>query len=262
VPRHSYRQRCRASRSLRGQLRGVGSVSIAWTEADGNGLPITGWRVARDGVDTSGTGAWSTVLPKAATQFTFQSLQPDAGYNVLVQAITAAGTGPAARQTLVENDISSRQSCDSPGTLNGSFYGASRCDGFWWVGVGSLGAYNVTASRTTGGIVLSYTLGSASTASAYDAEGTVSQLDSRKFPRQAEVHRERYSGRRDRARDRGFPFRSCHAADLRYRKRPWRSLHVRQEHRDQHHLTDGANIVPLRQWVADEILIPTGSGSA
>jgi hypothetical protein len=116
------------------------------------------------------------VLPKAATQFTFQSLQPDAGYNVLVQAITAAGTGPAARQTLVENDISSRQSCDSPGTLNGSFYGASRCDGFWWVGVGSLTAYDVTATRITGGIVLTETLASGTGASAYNAEQTVTQL--------------------------------------------------------------------------------------
>ena len=60
------------------------------------GLPITGYRVSRDGTDTTGAGPWSAVVPATARTQTFPALKPGATYTFSVQAITAFGTGPVA----------------------------------------------------------------------------------------------------------------------------------------------------------------------
>lgn len=60
------------------------------------GSAITGYRVARDGTDADGYGAYSTVLASSARQVTFQSLRGGISYHLTVAAVSSAGTGPAA----------------------------------------------------------------------------------------------------------------------------------------------------------------------
>lgn len=74
-----------------------GTATIAWSPPwTTNGATITGYRVARDGYDTDGSGAWSTTVPAGARSFTFTKLGPKS-YTATVQAITTAGTGPASK---------------------------------------------------------------------------------------------------------------------------------------------------------------------
>lgn len=52
---------------------------------------ITGWRVSRNGTDTSGTGAWGTDLPAGARSHTFGLLRGGDTYTLTLVARTAAG---------------------------------------------------------------------------------------------------------------------------------------------------------------------------
>lgn len=80
-----------------------GSATIQWSPPwTTDGARITGYRVARDGFDTDGTGAWSTTVPATARSFTFTKLGPTF-YTATVQAITAAGPGPAGKAPLIVN---------------------------------------------------------------------------------------------------------------------------------------------------------------
>ena len=73
------------------------NATITWSapRSDG-GTAVTGYRIARDGTDLHGAGPWSTTVPATTHTFRFGSLQPGATYHLTVQAINAAGTGPAA----------------------------------------------------------------------------------------------------------------------------------------------------------------------
>ncbi len=72
------------------------SATITWAPpANTGGPPITGYRVARDGTDSNGTGAYTTTVSKDARSFTFNLLKPGSTYTLTVAAITAAGTSPA-----------------------------------------------------------------------------------------------------------------------------------------------------------------------
>ena len=76
------------------------SATMTWAPpASDGGSAITGYRVARDGTDTHGTGAWSTTVPATTGTFTFSSLKPGTAYHLTVQAVNATGTGPAATTT-------------------------------------------------------------------------------------------------------------------------------------------------------------------
>ena len=73
------------------------SATITWAPpASDGGSAVTGYRVSRDGFDSGGTGAFSTVVPATTRTFTMTSLLPGATYRLSVQAVNAAGTGPAA----------------------------------------------------------------------------------------------------------------------------------------------------------------------
>jgi archaellum component FlaF (FlaF/FlaG flagellin family) len=77
------------------------TVTLTWAPPTSTGgSPITGYRVARNGTDSGGTGPWSTVLPATARTITFKYLLPGSSYSVNVRAVTAAGTGAAASKTV------------------------------------------------------------------------------------------------------------------------------------------------------------------
>ena len=75
----------------------VNSATVSWQPpvSDG-GSPITGYRVARDGSDAAGVGAYSTVVAATVRTFTMTRLVDGATYRLSVEAITAQGTGPDA----------------------------------------------------------------------------------------------------------------------------------------------------------------------
>lgn len=70
----------------------ISSATLMWQppESDG-GSPITGYRVSRDGTDSNGFGAYSTVTASTDRAFTMQALRAGATYNLSVSAITAVG---------------------------------------------------------------------------------------------------------------------------------------------------------------------------
>lgn len=139
----------------------VGKVGVAWAEADGHGLPITGWKVSRDGVDSDGTGAWSTVLPASANQFLFQSLIPGNSYTVSVAAVTKAGVGPATSRTVTDSTVDPvfDTPCPAVGVTTTVGYGV--CDGFEFIPWLDIAIYNVSAQRQNGGVLVTYTADSA-----------------------------------------------------------------------------------------------------
>lgn len=72
-------------------------VTVSWQPpAAAGGLPVTGYRVTRDGSDSTGGGAYSTVRAADARAFTFTLLKRATTYTFTVAAVTANGPGPAA----------------------------------------------------------------------------------------------------------------------------------------------------------------------
>lgn len=73
------------------------SIVLTWKPPRTDGQsPITGYRIARNGTDSGSSGAYATVLPATARSFTLTSLNGWFPYTLTVQAVNAAGTGPAA----------------------------------------------------------------------------------------------------------------------------------------------------------------------
>ncbi|PPH51577.1 hypothetical protein C5C49_11900 [Rathayibacter sp. AY1E2] len=84
---------------VRAQSSGT-SITVSWNEPSSNGgLDITGYRVARDGTDSSGSGPWSTVVSADRRSQTFTNLRPNTSYTFTVQAINDVGTSEAATVT-------------------------------------------------------------------------------------------------------------------------------------------------------------------
>lgn len=76
------------------------SSAVSWQPpASDGGSPVTGYRVARDGTDSTGGGTYATTLPNTARSFGFSLLRPQDRYTFTVQAVTAVGAGPAATVT-------------------------------------------------------------------------------------------------------------------------------------------------------------------
>jgi len=74
--------------------------------ADTGGSAITGYRVARDGTDGSGNGAYSSVIASNLRTFTMTNLVAGRTYNLSVQAVTATGTSPVIGAAVVMNTTS------------------------------------------------------------------------------------------------------------------------------------------------------------
>lgn len=82
------------------QSSAAGSATMRWTPPTGR-LTVTGYRVARDGVDSAGAGPYSAVLSASAASFTMTKLTTGSTYTLTVQPITGFGAGPAASGTLL-----------------------------------------------------------------------------------------------------------------------------------------------------------------
>ena len=72
-------------------------ANLTWQPptSDG-GTAVTGYRVSRDGTDSTGGGGYSTVVPAATRSFAFSLLKADTTYRFSVQAVNAVGTSPEA----------------------------------------------------------------------------------------------------------------------------------------------------------------------
>ena len=73
------------------------TVTVTWgPPTRTGGAPVTGYRIARDGTDSTGGGPYATSVRAASRTFTFTLLRPGYTYAMTVQAITRVGTGRAA----------------------------------------------------------------------------------------------------------------------------------------------------------------------
>ncbi|HYN70883.1 MAG TPA: fibronectin type III domain-containing protein, partial [Nakamurella sp.] len=78
-----------------------GSGTLTWAPpASDGGSAVTGYRVSRNGTDSTGAGPSSTLVSHATRSNTFATLRRGVSYTVSVQAVTAVGSGPAASATL------------------------------------------------------------------------------------------------------------------------------------------------------------------
>jgi hypothetical protein len=73
------------------------TVTLAWQPPTSTGgSAVTGYRVTRDGTNSLGVGPTTVTAAATARSQAFSSLRAGTTYTFTVQAITAAGTGPAA----------------------------------------------------------------------------------------------------------------------------------------------------------------------
>jgi hypothetical protein len=77
------------------------TITLKWDPPTTTGGDvITGYLVTRNGTDTNGNGAYSTVLAPTAGSVTFDLLHPSTAYRVTVTAVNAAGSGPTETDTV------------------------------------------------------------------------------------------------------------------------------------------------------------------
>ena len=80
------------------QPTAVGTATLGWAPpAVDGGAPVTAYRVIRTGTDSTGAGAWSTVLPGTARSFRFEKLSPETTYDFIVYGRNAVGASEPVR---------------------------------------------------------------------------------------------------------------------------------------------------------------------
>lgn len=72
---------------------GATTASISWTKPTQG--TVTGYLVSRNGIDSHGSGPWSTLVSAATSTKTFTNLVPGSTYILGVAAITSSGTTAA-----------------------------------------------------------------------------------------------------------------------------------------------------------------------
>lgn len=78
-----------------------GTAALVWSPPTASGgAAVTGYRVARNGIDSAGTGPWSTTVAASARRHVFGNLVAGSTYTFTVQAITSLGTGAGTSVTV------------------------------------------------------------------------------------------------------------------------------------------------------------------
>jgi hypothetical protein len=73
------------------------TATLSWkVPANARGGLITGYRVGRNGTDSTGKGPWSTTVSATTRSLVFKRLVPGTTYTLFVRAITAQGQGAKA----------------------------------------------------------------------------------------------------------------------------------------------------------------------
>ena len=102
---------------------GTTTATIAWQSAPDGGSPITGYVVSRDGSDTTGGGAYSTIVSPSTLSFTMTLLKPGTTYVLTVAAINAVGTGPTNGASVTTkcstNNVACLSGVHTPGSCCG-----------------------------------------------------------------------------------------------------------------------------------------------
>jgi hypothetical protein len=80
---------------------GSGVATVQWAAPTVTaGKTITGYKVARDGVDSAGVGAYATTVAATTRSFSMTKLVTGSTYTLSVQAVTSTGAGPLTKATV------------------------------------------------------------------------------------------------------------------------------------------------------------------
>lgn len=94
---------------------------------------VTGWWIGRDGVDTSGTGAWSTTLPAPARTFTFDLLRAGGTYRfTLVPKTTRGDLPPVVTQVTMPGAATPPPTTEQPPPAPAPGTGGTAAERFGW----------------------------------------------------------------------------------------------------------------------------------
>ncbi len=123
------------------------SITVGWRSpyTDG-GSDITGYRVARTGVDASGNGPWSTTVSADKRSQTFTNLRSNTNYTFTVQAINAIGVGPFLSVEGVSNPYSPPS---TPTSVGGTVNNTARTATIGWMPPTSPGNPAITGYRVS-----------------------------------------------------------------------------------------------------------------
>jgi subtilisin family serine protease len=77
--------------------------TLTWSAPLSNGgKAITGYRVTRNGKDSTGAGPKTVLVPASTRSYTFARLRPGSRYTLSVSAVNSIGTGPAESRTITQ----------------------------------------------------------------------------------------------------------------------------------------------------------------